>query len=206
MKARICSLVLLLLTLCFSINLSFGATVLYEDKFTNLDPGWGTPSDVMYVKDGKFEISPQVNNWQAALNQGFLVPGDLDVSVGLTYLKASDPDYGSGLVFWAKDTNDFYVLAVNSAGWYAVQRYTANRYIMPVTWRETDAAKKGEGVDNKLRVVTKGNRATVYINDKEVISFTGQPPQGGSFIGFKGSSGPKGVNTAAFSNLQVLQP
>jgi hypothetical protein len=55
-------------------------------------------------------------------------------------------------------------------------------------------------------VVTKGNQATIFINGKEVVSFTGQPPQGGSLIGFIVSSGPEGSNSVAFSNFQVVQP
>ena len=54
--------------------------------------------------------------------------------------------------------------------------------------------------------MTKGNQATIYINGKEVISFSGQPPEGGSLIGFKAGSGPGAPNSVAFSNFQVVQP
>jgi len=55
-------------------------------------------------------------------------------------------------------------------------------------------------------LVTKGNQGTLFINGKQVISFTGQPPQGGTLVGFKVASGPQGQNSVAFSNFQVLQP
>ena len=82
----------------------------------------------------------------------------------------------------------------------------ANRYLLPVAWRQSDAIKKGEGVENQVKVVTKGNNATIFINGKEVIALNGQPPEGGSLIGFKAASGPEGINTVAFGNLQISQP
>ena len=75
-----------------------------------------------------------------------------------------------------------------------------------MAWRESDAIKKGEGAVNQIKVVTKGNKATISINGKEVISLSGQPPQGGSLVGFKVASGPEGANSVAFSDFQVVQP
>jgi len=56
-----------------------------------------------------------------------------------------------------------------------------------------------------LRVVTKGRQATAYINDKEVATFSGQPPPGGGCIGLYGQSG-KSQNIWQFSNLKVTSP
>jgi len=75
-----------------------------------------------------------------------------------------------------------------------------------VAWRESDAIKQGEGAENQVKVVTKGNNAAVFINGKEVISLSGQPPQGGTLIGFKVASGPDGSNSVAFSNFKLVQP
>jgi hypothetical protein len=82
----------------------------------------------------------------------------------------------------------------------------AKRYLLPIAWQESDAIKKGEGAENQVKVVTKGNQATVLINGQEVIRLNGQPPQGGSLIGVKAASGPDGANTVAFANLQISQP
>ena len=79
-------------------------------------------------------------------------------------------------------------------------------WLYPGAWHEEGALKKGEGAENQVKVVTKGNQATIFINGKEVVSFPGQPPEGGSLIGFAGSSGAAGQNSVAFSNVQVVQP
>ena len=124
----------------------------------------------------------------------------------MTFIKAPGPAWGGGLVFWAKDSNEYYVVLVSVGGWVGIERNTAGRFLMPVAWRESDAIKKGEGAENHIKVATKGNKATIFINGKEVISFTGQPPQGGSLVGFKVNSGQEGSNAVAFRNFQLIEP
>jgi hypothetical protein len=124
----------------------------------------------------------------------------------MTFVKAPAPTWGSGLVFWAKDYNEYYSVLVNAEGWFAVQRYVSGRYLLPVAWRQSDVIKKGDGAANQVKVTTKDNKATISINGKELISLSGQPPQGGSLIGFKVASGPEGANTVAFGDFQVVEP
>ena len=66
----------------------------------------------------------------------------------------------------------------------------------------------GVNQDGIIFVIVFGpkDQAAIMINGKEVISVNGQPPQGGSLIGFKVASGPEGANSVGFSNLQVTQP
>jgi len=183
------------------------AKVLFEDKFTILDPSWAAPSDQINAKDGKLVITPTKNTTNTYLNQANILPNDAEIDFTLTFVKAGDPTYGSGLVYWAKDYDSWYSLLINANGWFAVTRNVGgNRILIPVAWRESDAISKGEDRKNEVKVVTKGNPATIFVNGKEIISFTGQPPQGGSLIGFRVTSGPDAPNTVAFSNFQVVQP
>jgi hypothetical protein len=59
------------------------AEVLYEDKFINLDPGWGAPSEILGVKDGKLTLKPALNTTQSVLNQSNVFH-DADISVDVT--------------------------------------------------------------------------------------------------------------------------
>jgi hypothetical protein len=206
MKSKAAVLVTALTLLLVAMNLCWAAKVVFEDKFTTLDPAWGSPSAIVNVKDGKLVITPEKNTTQTILNQANVIPNDMEASYSLSFIKATAPTWGSGLVFWAKDYDEYYAVLINAQGWFGVQRHVANRYLLPVAWRESDAIKKGEGVENQVKVVTKGKQATVFINGKEVITLNGQPPEGGSLIGFKAASGPEGANTVAFSSLIVSQP
>lgn len=206
MKSKAAVSLVAVALLLAAVTVCLAAKVAFEDKFATLDPAWGSPSNVLNVKDGKLVITPEKNTTQTILNQANVFADDMEASFALTFIKATAPTWGSGLVFWAKDYDEYYAVLLNAQGWFGVQRHVANRYLLPVAWRESDAIKKGDGAENQVKVVTKGNTATVFINGKEVISLKGQPPQGGSLIGFKAASGPEGTNTVAFANLQISQP
>lgn len=206
MKSKVAALMMAMAVVVLAVTASLAGKVLFEDKFTSLDPSWGAPGPIMDVKDGKLIVTPEKNTSQTILNQASVFPNDLEGSFAMTFVKAPAPTWGSGLVFWAKDYNEYYAVLINAEGWFAVQRYVASRYLLPVAWRQSDAIKKGEGAENQIKVATKGNKAAIFINGKEVISLSGQPPQGGSLVGFKVASGPEGENSVAFSNFQLVQP
>ena len=206
MKSKVAALMMAMAMVLLAVTASLAGKVLFEDKFTSLDPSWGAPGPIMDVKEGKLIITPGKDTSQTILNQANVLPNDMEGSFAMTFVKAPAPSWGSGLVFWAKDYNEYYAVLVNAEGWFAVQRLVAGRYLLPVAWREFDAIKKGEGAENQVKVATKGNKATISINGKEAISLSGQPPEGGSLIGFKVASGPEGANSVAFSNFQVVQP
>lgn len=181
--------------------------ILFQDNFATLDPAWGAPSSNLSVQNGKLILQPEINNSSTAKNQANLFE-DIDARVRVSLAKSDNPSYGGGLIFWAKDASDYYYLLVTGEGWLSVNRWVNQRSSLPVQWRESAAIKKGIGQINQLRVVTKGNQATVYINDTEVVTFKGQPPQGGSFIGVIAFSPEKAQNKNVweFSELKVMKP
>ena len=120
--------------------------------------------------------------------------------------KSDDPAWGGGLVFWAKDESNYYALLVSGDGQFSVRRYVNDRALTPVDWSENAAIKKGVGQVNELRIVTRGYQATAYINGTQVTTFNGQPPDGGSLIGVKGSSAEKSQITWEFADLKVTKP
>ena len=175
--------------------------ILYEDNFTNLDPSWGTPSERLSVKDGKLTLKPAPNTTESILNQSNVFD-DADIRVEVI-VPAGDANVPGGLIFWAKDHSNFYCLCIDAAGYFKISRYVTDRWLQPVGWIENEAINKGIGQVNKLRVVTKGRQATAYINDKQVTTFDGQPPQGGGCVGVSGGSPENAQNTWQFANLQV---
>ena len=180
----------------------FGADILYEDDFTNLDPSWGTPGDILSVREGKLVLKPALNTTQSVLNQSNVFDdADIEVQVALS---SGDPVVPAGLIFWAKDYSNFYCFSIDANGSFKVSHFVVDRWLVPVGWTESAAIRKGIGQPNKLRVVTKGRQATAYINDKEVITINGQPPQGGGCVGISGGSGEDSQNTWEFASLRVI--
>lgn len=206
MLRKFAVMLLVLVALLGMVATSWGGSVLYEDKFTSLDPGWGSADKFFDIKDGKMIVQPAPKESYTAMYEGNIFPNDQDTSISVKFAKLEDPSWGAGLLFWGKGSNEFYGVLINANGWYTVQRRVGDRFINPVSWRESAAVKKGAGVENRLRVVTKGTKATVSINGQEVISFTGQPPEGGSQIGVRASSGDEKSNVMEYTNLQVMKP
>jgi glucose/mannose transport system substrate-binding protein len=180
----------------------FGGDILYEDDFTNLDPSWGTPGDILSVKDGKLILKPAPNTTQSVLNQANVFD-DADIQVEVA-LSSGDPIVAGGLIFWAKDYSNFYCLCIDADGSFKISHFVTDRWLTPVGWTESDAINKGLGQSNKLRVVTKGRQATAFVNDKQVITINGQPPQGGGCVGISGGSAQDTPNTWQFANLRVI--
>ncbi|MGB7911471.1 MAG: hypothetical protein WCF59_04535 [Desulfobaccales bacterium] len=206
MKRKWTALLMAMAMVLLAVTAGLAATVLFADKFTSLDPSWAAPSANIDAKDGKLIITPDKNMTQTYINQANFLPDDIEVDYTMAFVKSDDPTYGSGLIFWASDYNSWYSILINNNGFFAVQRLVSGHYLLPVAWREDPSIKKGIGAENQVKLVTKGNQGTLFINGKQVISFTGQPPQGGTLVGFKVASGPQGQNSVAFSNFQVLQP
>src|ERR1700693_92806 len=181
---------------------AFGGDILYEDDFTNLDPSWGTPGDILSVKEGKLILKPALNTTQSVLNQSNVFD-DADTQVEVT-LAEGDPVVSGGVIFWAKDYTNFYCLGIDANGSYKISHFVTDRWLTPVGWTESDAVKKGVGQANKLRVVTKGRQATAFINDQQVVTINGQPPQGGGCVGVFGGSAQELQNTWQFASLRVI--
>jgi hypothetical protein len=131
----------------------------------------------------------------------------MDLCVNLSLAKSDDPTYSAGPIFWGKDSGDYFYFLVTGDGWFSIKHWVNSRALEPVTWRQSDAIKKGVGQINQLHVMIRGDQAKAYINDTEVVTFKGQPPQGGGFIGLIGFSPSKATNKNVweFSDLKVTK-
>lgn len=211
MRSKIASIifvsVLILLFAGRTVYACKGSQLLFEDNFSTLDPAWGVQGPNLSVNNGKLIVQPEINSSYVALNQGNIFE-DIDACVKLSQVKSDDPTYSAGLIFWAKDSSDYYYFLVTSDGWYSVKRWVNQRSLAPVDWRKSPAIKNGLGETNHLRVVAGGTKATVYVNDTELITFSGQPPQGGSFVGMIAFSPEKATNKNVweFSEFKVTKP
>ena len=65
------------------------------------------------------------------------------------------------------------------------------------------AIKTGIGQTNKLSVRTEGILITAFINDVQVATLAGEPPQGVSYIGLYGESAETTQNVWEFTDVTV---
>jgi hypothetical protein len=176
--------------------------VLFEDDFQKLDPGWGDPSELVSAKGGRLYVRPKLGTSQAVQHQG-IVLDDATICVTVRFLQDEGRIQAGGLIFWAADYENYYVVDITPDGRYAVTRWTKGRWLYPVSYRKTDAIKKDYNQENEIRVTTRGNTATISINRLEVASIKGQPPKGGGTLGLYAESGPREQTVVEFSRLKA---
>lgn len=173
-----------------------------EEKFAPWDPGWGKPDPNWNVTEGKIRLTPLLNSSALLINQtkGFK---DAEVTVDVAMSKGERMNQLGGLIFWAKGYNDCYAMVVSAEGRFAVGRKLVGRWINPVAKTENTAVKTGIGQVNKLRIRTQGNVLTAYINNVQVATLPGEPPQGAGYIGLYGESAETSRNVWDFTNVTV---
>jgi hypothetical protein len=143
-----------------------GGQILYQDNFDTLDPSWGAADQSFTVKNGALMVSAAAAMTTARSNTKAHY-GDFDVCLLAGSPLSPNAAGSGGLIFWASDARNFYVLAVSSGGSYAILRYTAGEVSAPVPWGPTDALKPGAGVWNALEVKAVGTTATIVINGRK---------------------------------------
>jgi hypothetical protein len=183
-----------------------GRVVLFEDRFERLQPTWGEAADSFKSEDGKLVVAPEAAGYLWRTNQASLYD-DIDMCVALTTIEGVEPeDAKAGLVFWFVDDNNFYVFEYSPNGKASVWRRQRGRWLKQVDWQDVEGAKEGDDAVNDLRVVTRGDRATLYFNGEEFAEFDGVPPNDGQQIGIFVASPESGAARFAFDNLRVTRP
>ena len=186
-------------------------TVVFQDAYTTPSPALNVapaPESTLTIQGGKAEV--------AFLKQGMARMGEYrgtpygDVNVCLTLATSSTDkaeDQTAGIVFWATDDNNFYMLEITVNGQFAVgQQAQGGAYTHPIPWAANAAVAQGVGASNTLRVQTRGNVATLFINDQQVGTVTGTPPAGGGLAGFYTSSSSTSLSTWDMSGYAVATP
>ena len=183
-----------------------GTVVLFEDRFEHLQPTWGEESESFRVEDGRLVVAPEPAAYLWRTNQANLYD-DIDMCVAMTMVEGIEPeDSNAGLVFWYVDDNNFYVFEYAPNGKASVWRRQRGRWLEQVGWEDVEGANEGDDATNELRVVTKGDRATLYFNQFEFAEFDGVQPTDGQQIGVFVASPESGTARYAFGDLKVTRP
>lgn len=185
-----------------------GKAVLFEDNFATLDPTWSNPTNNLSVKENKLLLTTEKDMCRFTLYRGTTF-GDMDLQVTTQLAqKMEGQNNGVGIIFWADDFQSYYCFSMSPDGLAGVRRKVKGNILTPVPIAKTEAINKDPQAANVLRVVLKGKQATCYINNKEVATFKGRPPEDGGMIGFLGCADTEAAKgtTWELSNLKVTAP
>jgi len=157
-----------------------------SDEFLSHQTAWDPLPPSARISGGFFEMTPPRGKFQYELRNGALGDGLVcaDLFNGTTGLdRPTHADSAFGLLFWSAKPSIFstdllYAFFVSPTGWYDVWRHAGGKWTALVTYTRSPAGKTAVSESNILTVRTAGNRATFYINGKEVNSITNAQPKG----------------------------
>jgi hypothetical protein len=165
---------------------------------------FGTQNNAILAKNNAVHILAPANGALWAIYSGFDFT-DMDASVTITPNTATGS--AAGLLFWATGASDFFDFSVSDVnGTMAVYKHvsTANpQWQAIVPYMKTNLLKQ-QG-PNVLRLVTKNNYITLYINGEWAGAVSAMGPQAGGAVGIEGEGSAKGPGDYAFANLTVSQ-
>ena len=175
---------------------------LFSEDFSFADSAWSLVD--AHIGDGMMTHTPKPEHWSNAFYYGALFK-DADVRVKARIMDSSDrTSTASSLAFWHADGKNFYVLTFwHDSGFIRVTRYQDGNTIAVVEKTIENYHLSADGWA-ELRVVTKGNIATVYVDGVEEGKFKGQAPAQGWKIGMFASAPKTGTATVAFRDLRVF--
>ncbi len=184
-----------------------GPRTIFEDPFDTYDPKWGWESASLKAIGGRFIIELAPHKLDFAVNQDSYYD-DAEICVTYTYADGKIPDQAwAGVMFWYTDPKNLYAFALSPLGTTAIWRLVDNNWNQLGDWEQNSAIRTGPGSSNNIRVVTKGSKATLFVNDVEIRSFTGEPPADGQLVGLIGEALEKSdAVTHAFDNFTVSTP
>jgi TIR domain len=176
--------------------------VLFADDFQTLLPGWGTPNNHWEVKNGRFVLHPSLNQFYFQYS-GRGPFTDVSIEVDVVLAKGSDLTRPGGIVFWCRDTQNFYIFAINMQGYYNVMRRYQNRWITILASTHTDALNQGVGETNHLQLVTRGTSADLFANDQPLQTVSSENPDAGGQVGLYGESAQHELMVWEFMHLKI---
>ncbi|HQT38336.1 MAG TPA: hypothetical protein PK231_02845 [Acidocella sp.] len=180
------------------------AQPILSDPLTSWPLNFGVQGAQIFAKNNAVHIAIPANAANWAIYNGFTFT-DMDASVTVT--PTNNLGNLGGLIFWSTGPNDFFELDVSDTnGTFALEHRTSTgsggwQAIVPFS---KNPAIKG-GAANVLRVVTKGNSVTLYINGQSIGSLNLMAPAGGGAVGIEAESTAKDPCDYAFTNLTVSQ-
>lgn len=179
-------------------------TPAFHDDFKSADPGWELGKSASYV-DGQLAIKAAPNSAFSVLYRSLLYKNAticLDVKTPIAINNSND---GAGLIFWAANYANYYLVKVMVDGRYRISRLLNSDWLTVVPNTKFEGLKQGYGVVNRIKVSTAGNFATLYLNDRKVLDFKGQPPRLGGSVGMYGKSEKEQPNEWRFLDIAVVK-
>jgi len=181
-----------------------GKKVQFTDDFRQVDSSWGVDPDAVSVEDGKVKIKADPTTNYVVLYKGpKFIDADMCVTIQIPLLFGGRAELRAGPVFWAVNYDSYYAFLVQPDGRAALVHYDKGSMTPVIKLRAVENLKTDPGDKNVLRVTTRGNNVTAYVNDVKFASVNRRVPEGGGLFGLFAQSEPSHRDTWKFTDLKV---
>lgn len=195
-----------------SIACTSDKKVLLQTNFSFVDAAFGDQNTNFAIQDNSALVKPNPQKYQMRLDSAFLF-GDIDICIMVTPADIGQAQFSlngslyysaAGVVFWAQDYDNFYVLLINPSGSFQIARKVKGDWVdpYPVDWTHEDAIVQGVNKPNQIEISTNGQSITVSFNGKTATELRAQPPTAPSLFGLFAESA-KTLDTWKFNALQI---
>lgn len=176
-------------------------SLLFVDDFRALPEAWGPPTDILSVQGNKLLVYPAS---KIARAQVYDTKYD-DADVRVTVAAYNSPLPMAGLIFWCTSPRDYYAALFKPDGSCQLARKLDGQWQDLAPRRTVKEMKPGLETENQLRVVTRGDTITVYVNGAEVMKLDSKRPEGPTNVGMYAESVEKRT-LWEFSKFEVRKP
>lgn len=179
--------------------------LIFEDLFDTAGPwavGDTTDSNVA-VSGGALtyiQKTPGTFSYRIIGRQG----NDFRAEVSTALPKGCGSGDKFGLMFRILDASNYYIFQIDCEGRYRLMRFVGGAGTALIDWSQSTAIKRGVNAANTLRVETRGNSMTVFINGEQLDTASDSIFANGRFGLWVGSNVTKNF-TVVFDELRVYQ-
>lgn len=143
--------------------------ILFEDDFADPEAGsWDLFSDsdaTLEIVDGRFDMSIFTTNLAVWATNG-KTTGDGVIMVDARW-QGGPEQYSAGLIFRERNS-DFYAFRINSLGQYSFFLHQNDEWIAVVDWTDSPTVNVGDGAENHLVVIARGDVFMLQVNGREL--------------------------------------
>ena len=185
-----------------------GSTIILDEAFKTPDAGWDAKDDWWSFGAKGATLKMPTSGGYYALNRNYTSDAvDICTSFNWPADLKQDSTHGSGVgvVFWAKDYQNFYAILLQSDGGLHVSRRVANnsRVIVQKEPKDIKVAHSAPGDLNEIDVQISGPHAIIRVNGTQVVETAGQPPPSGGFVGLDAYTTAGNTFAVTFPKFQI---
>ena len=160
---------------------------LINDNFDNNANFWATGDTKNYylgINSGKYYFAHKntTGGWSSTLKTKIDQTRNFEITAEIKKISGVN-NYGYGLTWGRKDTNNQYIYTISGSGYYKIRKLKQGNSMLLQDWKKSNYINKGNNATNVLTIRKNNNTLNFYINNNFVASkeFT---PFYGNKLGF----------------------